>query len=130
MKQGRIITKYILLLSLICMLAGIAAAEPVFSSGSYISTSASASVQGTINETVSFTRTTLGGDIEKTEYTNSYITADQDSLSWRSHLSVSADQESAQLDYTRTGDLPRISWSSILDGSSRSDASPRFSRAR
>ena len=67
MKQGRTVTKYILLLSLICIFTGIAAADPVFSSGDYfststsatLSTSTSASVQGTINETVSFTKTTI-----------------------------------------------------------------------
>jgi hypothetical protein len=40
------------------------------------------------------------------------------------------------VDYTRNGDLPQISWSSISDGSSQSDSSsrsggsPRFIRAR
>jgi hypothetical protein len=144
MKQGRTVTKYILLLSLICILAGIAAAGPVFSSGDYfststsatLSTSTSASVQGTINETVSFTKTTIGGDKEKTELTSSFTSVNPFGLSWRSLLSVNADQESARVDYTRNGDLPQISWSSISDGSSQSDSSsrsggsPRFIRAR
>jgi len=138
MKQGRTVTIYILLLSLICILAGIATAGPVFSSGDFfststsatLSTSTSASVQGTINETVSFTKTTIGGDKEKTELTNSYTSVNPFGLSWRSLLSVNADQESARVDYTRTGDLPQISWSSISDSSSRPEGSPRFNRAR
>jgi hypothetical protein len=110
MKQGRTVTIYILLLSLICIFAGIAAADATFYSGSSISTSTSASVVGTINETVSMTKTTLGGAIEKTELTDSYTSVNPFGLSWRSHLSANSDGESAWVDYTRTGDLPRLSW--------------------
>lgn len=138
MNEEKTVTKYILLLSLIFILTGVAAADQVFSSGDFfststsatLSTSTSASVQGTINETVSFTKTTLGGNKEKTEYTNVYTSEIPMGRSWRSSLSVNADQESAQVDYSRTGDLPLISWSSISDGSSRFDVTPRFSRAR
>jgi hypothetical protein len=110
MKEGRTATTYILLLLLISIFAGIAAADATFYSGSSISTSTSASVVGTINETVSMTKTTLGGEIEKTELTNSYTSVNPFGLSWRSHLSANSDGESAWVDYTRTGDLPRLTW--------------------
>jgi hypothetical protein len=108
MKQGRTVTRYILLLSLICILAGTAAAGATFSSGGYITISTSASVQGTINETVSLTKST--GAMEKTELRSSYTSVNPLGLSWRSHLSVDSDEESAWVAYSRSGDLPRLSW--------------------
>jgi hypothetical protein len=138
MKKGRTITRYILLLSLICIFTGIAAAEPAFSSGDYFSTITSASlssststyVQGTVEETVTFTKTTMSGEIQKTEFTNSFASENPIGLSWRSSLSVNSDKESAWVDYSRSGSLPTISWSSGADSSARSEVSPRFSRAR
>jgi len=138
MKKGRTITRYILLLSLICLFAGTAAAEPAFSSGDYFSTFTSASlssstdayVQGTVEETVTFIKTTVSGEIQKTEFTNSFASDTPVGLSWRSALSVNSDKESAWVDYSRSGSLPTISWSSGSESSARSDGNPRFVRAR
>lgn len=116
MKQGKTVTTGILLLVIIGIFVGIAAAEQTFYSGCYISasTTTSASVQGTINETVSFTKTTFGGDVEKTELRTSYSSVDPFGLSWRSHVSVHADEGATRVDYTRSGDLPDIHWREYL----------------
>jgi hypothetical protein len=108
MKEGRTITRYILLLSVLCILAGIAAADTAFYSGCSISTSTSASVQGTVNETVSLTKST--GGMDKTELRSSYTSENPLGLSWRSHLSVNSDEESARVAYSRSGGLPRLTW--------------------
>jgi len=138
MKKGRTTTRYILLLALIGIFTGIAAAEPAFSSGDYFSTLTTASlssstntyVQGTVEESVTFIKTTVSGEIQKTEFTNSFASDTPMGLSWRSALSVNSDKESAWVDYARSGSLPSISWSSASEGSARSDGNPRFVRAR
>ncbi len=114
MKKGIPVSKCFLLLILISILAGIVAAETSFSTGSYISVSTSASVQGTINETVSLTKSTIGGGLEKTELRNSYTSVNPFGLSWRSHLTVNSDKEAIWVDYSRTGQLPWLSWKQFL----------------
>jgi hypothetical protein len=116
MKEKRTLTPYILLLLIIGIFVGIAAAEQTFYSGCYISasTTTSASVQGTINETVSLTKTTFGGDVEKTELRTSYTSENPFGLSWRSLVSVRSDEGTTRVDYTRSGDLPDIHWREYL----------------
>lgn len=113
MTERKHVTGCILLLLLICLCGGFVTAE-TFSAGSFISISTSASVQGTVNETVSLTRTSIGGGLDKAEFQNSYISVNPSGLSWRSHLSAGSDEKGAWVDYTRTGGLPRISWRQLL----------------
>ncbi|MDD1705491.1 MAG: hypothetical protein LUQ12_00455 [Methanoregulaceae archaeon] len=114
MKEGITSTKWILVLILISFLVSMVAAETAFSTGSIISISTSASVQGTVNETVSLTRSSIGGGIEKAELHNSYTSVNPSGLSWRSHLSVNSNEGVAWVDYSRMGGFPSISWRQFL----------------
>ena len=98
-----------MLLILTGFLAGTAAAEVLFSTGGAITTSTSVSVQGTVNETVSLTKKTIGST-DKTVLSNSYTMLNPSSLTWHSHLTLNSDNEAAWVDYVREGGLPRISW--------------------
>ena len=108
-------TTIILLLIAMNFLLGYAAADIVFSTGSAISTSTSVSVQGTVNETVSLTKSTIGSP-EKNVLSSTSTMQNPSGLSWHSHLMVNSDQEKVWVDYFRTGGLPRISWKQVFFG--------------
>jgi hypothetical protein len=97
-------------------IAGSAAADipaSVFSFSGPMSTSTSVSVEGTVNETVSFTKTTIGSR-EKTVLTDTFTTVNPSGLSWHSHITLNGDPERVWVDYTRTGGVPWISWRQLF----------------
>ena len=115
MEKKLTVTTIIILLIAMNFLLGNAAADVVFSTGGAISTSTSVSVQGTLNETVSLTKSTVGST-EKNVLSNTYTMQNPSGLSWHSHLMVNSDQEKVWVDYFRTGSLPRISWKQVFSG--------------
>ena len=114
MKEG--IKAAFILLMLVFFIAGSAAADIPSSGFSFsgpMSTSTSVSVEGTVNETVSFTKTTIGSR-EKTVFTDTFTSVNPSGLSWRSHITLNGDPEKIWVDYTRTGAVPRISWRQLF----------------
>jgi len=114
MKEG--IKATIILLLLAIFIAGSVAADlpwSEFSLSGPISTSTSVSVEGTVNETISFTKTTIGSR-EKTVFTDTFTTVNPSGLSWRSHITLHGDPEKVWVDYTRTGAVPPISWRQLF----------------
>lgn len=109
MKEG--IKATIILMLLAIFIAGSVAADLPWDGP--ISTSTSVSVEGTVNETVSFTKTTIGSR-EKTVFTDTFTTVNPSGLSWRSHITLHGDPEKVWVDYTRTGAVPPISWRQLF----------------
>jgi hypothetical protein len=107
------LTTVLMLIITISFISGLAVADKVLTSGSVISTTTSVSVQGTVNETVSLTKSTIGST-ERTVLSNTYTTVNPSGLTWHSRLLMDNDKETVWVDYFRTGDLPRISWRQVF----------------
>lgn len=110
MKEGTIGMRCILVAVVISLFAGIVSADTTFSTSGVISISTSTSVVGTVNETVSLTKTNIGGSPEKLEFSNTQKSVNPSGLKWQSHLSVNSNEKASWVDYSRIGGLPAISW--------------------
>jgi len=94
---------------LVSSLAAVVAASDFSAFGSSITTSTRVSVQGTVNETVSVTLTTLGsGGKETMEWTATNIIENPKALAWNSRLTVLPVDGTLAWNYVRTGGLPPL----------------------
>jgi hypothetical protein len=106
-------TILIMLILMISFLAGTVTAAGFLSTGSHISTGTSVSVKGSVNETVSLTRSTIGNGIDKTEWITSYKSVNPAGLTWDSHLTLGTVNGTVWFNSFRTSGLPLISWSQL-----------------
>lgn len=97
-----------MLIIMISFLAGTVAAAGLLSTGSYISTGTSVAVKGSVNETVSITRSTIGSGIDKTEWMASYKSVNPAGLTWDSRLTLGTVNGTVWVNYFRTAGLPLI----------------------
>lgn len=89
---------------LLSSLVATAAASDFFPFSSYITTSGTASAQGTVDDTISITYTTFGsGGKETAEWISENIIQNPSALSWNSHMTITPVEGKLSWNYVRTG---------------------------
>jgi hypothetical protein len=102
MKIAKISTLALLVLAL-CAVAGTTAAGYAFPGG-FLSTTTSVSIDGSVNDTVSITVTTVkDGLTEKNEWGSSYVSETPAWQSFASHLSIGASNGDLWWNFQRIG---------------------------